>query len=100
MTADSSAENEAGLRITRAGLILQIVTLFIFLALFGDFLWRYKQRGGMKKAVRREKLFFGFVMLASVLTFARCIYRVAELKDGYRGELFRDEPLFIVLEGV
>ncbi|KAK4100385.1 hypothetical protein N658DRAFT_101857 [Parathielavia hyrcaniae] len=48
----------------------------------------------------RLKLFFGFMALAILLTLARCAYRLAELHEGYTGELIRDEPLFIGLEGV
>lgn len=48
----------------------------------------------------RLKLFFGFMVLAVVLTLARCVYRLAELHAGYRGGLIREEALFIALEGV
>lgn len=99
MTADSSARNKAGLQITRAGLIFQVITLFTFLVLSADFLIRLQRLGGMKKTSKEEKHFFIFIGLAAWLTFVRCLYRVAELKDGYSGKLFQDEVLFIVLEG-
>jgi len=43
----------------------------------------------------RLKLYFGFMVLAILLTLARCSYRLAELHEGYRGGLVRDEGLFI-----
>jgi hypothetical protein len=45
-------------------------------------------------------MFFGFMVTAVVITLARCAYRLAELHEGYEGEMVGDEGLFIALEGV
>ncbi len=37
--------------------------------------------------------------LAAVCIFVRCIFRVAELKDGFGGPLANDEITFMILEG-
>jgi hypothetical protein len=55
---------------------------------------------GTVASATRLKLFFAFMALAVVLTLVRCAYRLAELHEGYGGELVRDEGLFIGLEGV
>lgn len=48
----------------------------------------------------RLKLFFGFMVLAILLTLVRCSYRLAELHAGYTGEFIHEEGMFIGLEGV
>jgi len=49
---------------------------------------------------RRFIIFVAFLVLAIVCIFIRCCYRIAELRAGYKGVLFRDEPTFIGLESV
>ncbi|KAK8026152.1 hypothetical protein PG990_003975 [Apiospora arundinis] len=90
---------QAGVDLALAGLSLQVAVIIIFCGLFVDYLTRYFRTGATDKFGRRAKLFFGFMALAIVLILVRCIYRVVELREGYSGELVRDEPLFIGLEG-
>lgn len=90
------------------GLALQVVAIVIFSSLFIDYMIRYfkspqyraEVEAGGAKFGPRLKLFFGFMGLATVLIFVRCAYRLAELRQGYTGDLIKDEPLFIGLEGV
>jgi hypothetical protein len=100
----------------------EVFTIVLFCAFFADYLIRYFRSGhwqrlgntdthssdedpaastmGMVHSATRLKLFFGFMVLAVILTLVRCAYRLAELHEGYAGELVRDEALFIGLEGV
>lgn len=48
----------------------------------------------------RVKILTGFMAAAILLILARCLYRVEELREGYRGEMMTKESLFIGLEGV
>jgi phosphatidylglycerophosphate synthase len=94
-----------GVDMALVGLSLQVFTTVIFCSFFADYLIRYfrseiYRSGSGAKMDRRSKLFFGFLALAILLILARCAYRLAELHDGYRGGLIRDEALFIGLEGV
>jgi hypothetical protein len=120
LSVNTSGKSEIGVNLTLAGLALQVFTLLIFCGFFGDYLLRYmrQSRAGSlefmrlteqvseqdkkqrKKDMRRIQIFFGFMVLTIVLIFTRCSYRLAELHEGYRGRLNRDELLFIVLEGV
>lgn len=93
-------------------------TILLFCGFFADFLVRYFRAGvwryegafgapapagggvGGQPDGARLRLFFGFMVLAVVLILARCAYRLAELNEGYGGELVSDEALFIGLEGV
>jgi hypothetical protein len=92
-----------------------VFTILLFCGFFGDFLVRYFRAGAWRYEVSfsgsgnetrkqpdgtRLMLFFGFMVLAVVLILARCAYRLAELNEGYDGELVGDEALFIALEGV
>jgi hypothetical protein len=96
------------------GLSLQVFTIVVFCAFFVDYLVRYFRWSGVRFEVggngdgngggvvdgRRLNLFFGFMVTAVVITLARCAYRLAELHEGYEGEMVKDEGLFIALEGV
>lgn len=37
--------------------------------------------------------------LATLTIFVRCVFRVAELQEGFNGELANDEVTFMILEG-
>lgn len=84
-----------------AGLILQCITLTAFSVLFADFMFRLLRSAHVKALIRRDTVFLSFLVLAVVCTFARCVFRAYELKDGYIGsELITHEDWFIGLEGV
>ncbi|EER27349.1 hypothetical protein D8B26_006596 [Coccidioides posadasii str. Silveira] len=104
---------DLGKNIMIAGLVAQVVTLSAFILLAVDFSIRAYRRmrsmGGdaaLDPRHARLRASFGFraflvALAVSTLTiFTRCVYRVAELSEGWDGPLMRDEPLFIVLEGV
>ena len=90
---------KSGVQISMAGLILQVITLVIFVALFADYVLRYKKKSAASNPLQsRIKLFLGFLFLSIIFVLVRCLYRVDELRDGYDGPLIRNEPLFMVLE--
>ncbi|KAM3465064.1 hypothetical protein NHJ6243_001863 [Beauveria neobassiana] len=91
-----------GVDISMAGLILQVVVIVIFMAAFFDYMVRLARSGRARAELTawRSVAFFAGLVAACVFILTRCSFRVAELKDGYTGELFREEVLFIVLEGV
>lgn len=90
--------NKSGVKISMAGLILQVITLVIFVGLFIDYVVRYRRRSAAGGLQRRVKIFLGFLFLSIIFILIRCIYRVDELQDGYDGPLIRNEPLFMILE--
>lgn len=67
----------------------------------GEYMYRYF-RSGINTDIQswRPYTFFSFLSLAILLITIRCVFRLVELRQGYRGSLVRDEVLFIVLEGV
>lgn len=82
-----------------AGLALQVIVLTAFIACFADYMVRYLRSSRAAAFDWRLKTFFTGLSVSIVIILARCAYRVAELKDGYDGELIREEGPFIALEG-
>jgi len=91
---------DVGVDISMAGLILQVVVIMAFVVAFADYMVRYWRTGRMSAFGWRLKAFFAGLVAAIVLILTRCAYRVAELKDGYSGDMIRHEIPFIILEGV
>jgi hypothetical protein len=97
-----------------AGLSFQVVTLLIFICLCADFALRtfrrYKSMGEdafdqnpIFIQMRASWKFKGFVCaltLATICIFWRSVYRVAELSEGWTGNLIRHQWLFVGFEGV
>lgn len=104
MSSSSSGGSEVGVDIALAGLSFQVVTILTFSCFLIDFILRYFRSPQGRKAAAivgaRLKLFFGFMFFAMALTVVRSIYRVIELREGYSGDLIKDEAVFIGLEGV
>ncbi|KAK4215380.1 sphingoid long-chain base transporter RSB1 [Rhypophila decipiens] len=120
LSTSTSGKSQTGVDLALVGLSFQVFTIVLFCAFFGDYLYRYFRSGvwksniaqsrmlkgsghdgkGRLSPMTRLKLFFGFMVVAILLILARCSYRLAELHEGYRGEMIRDEGLFIGLEGV
>jgi hypothetical protein len=111
-TAKDSKGSKRGVDIMIAGLISQVVTMVAFLALWGDFVLRTRRArlsGSLSRtqpplydqlrAYKTFALFQWALFTATILIFVRCVYRVAELWDGFGGHLANDEVTFMIFEG-
>jgi hypothetical protein len=107
-TADSGSDmQDVGTDLMIAGVIFQVVILAVFGYFLGEYTLRtYHRRDQLsehslvlfnKKSFR---CFMGAIIAAYIGIFVRCVYRIPELTGGWRSELMRNEPEFIVLEGV
>lgn len=97
-----------------AGLAFQVFTLLIFMILCVDFAIRtrrrYKSMGQdafdqnpifvTLRGSLRFKGFIGALTLATICIFWRSVYRVAELGEGWTGNLIKRQWLFVGFEGV
>jgi hypothetical protein len=97
-----------------AGLAFQVFTLLIFIILSLDFalrtLRRHRALGDAALdqnpafvTLRQSWKFRGFLValsLATITIFWRSTYRVAELSEGWTGQLVRKQGQFIGFEGV
>lgn len=97
-TGYTLAAVNVGVNITKAGLVLQVVLLVLFLSLFLDYLFALR-RTSLVQTPKRMRMFLCFLGLTVVFILVRCIYRIIELKDGYFGPNYRHQGAFIALEG-
>lgn len=117
LASTESHENKnpaLGDHIMVAGLAFQVFTLLIFMVLCIDFAVRtrrrYKELGEaaldqnpLFVKLRHSWQFKGFLIgltLATICIFWRSVYRVAELGEGWEGNLIRHQYYFVGFEGV
>lgn len=105
-TARNAKGSRRGVDIMIAGLISQVITMTLFLLLWADFVLRTRRSGAQGPALfeslRQTKTFSRFqwsLFTATLFIFIRCIYRVAELWDGFGGKLANHEATFMIFEG-
>lgn len=106
--ADSGTSLEqSGIDTMIAGLILQVISLAVFLLVGIDFAWRCHRTKRLdlspgKVSVRNRpyfKMFLASIVLATILILIRSIFRVAELWEGFDGDLWNNETDFLILDG-
>ena len=106
-TAEDQSESKTGRTIMVAGVVFQVVSLFIFMGLWLEFIFRLRRTSESTKEVRFVELrntkrftWFQFALgLAVVLIFIRSVYRIAELQQGFNGPMANNEVSFMILEG-
>ncbi|KAF4959390.1 hypothetical protein FGADI_1712 [Fusarium gaditjirri] len=89
---------ETGEDISIAGLVFQVVTLLIFVALFIDYVIRASKSPARYRLTKPILTFLFFLFLSTIFILIRCGYRIVELNGGYFSAIFRDEGLYIALE--
>jgi tellurite resistance protein TehA-like permease len=103
MSSNSNGSSQIGIDIVLAGLSFQVFTLTIFVILASDYAIKYLRHRSNVRSTTTFKVFASFLALAIILILTRCVYRIVELRQGYRGKkakLIRNQGLFIGLEGV
>jgi len=109
-TAATASSRNASTHILLAGLVIQAVSLCLFLVCAADVLRRVRAAGPdaprnadsalvSLRASSRWPAFLVAVGAAAVLIFIRTVYRVVELSGGFAGSLAQAEVPFMVLEG-
>lgn len=100
-----SSLQDTGINIMIAGLSAQVVSLLVYITLCSDFAWRaYRNRDNWvpkHDSLRRTVLFKAFLWALAISTlavFARSVFRVAELSEGFDSDLAKDEVTFMILE--
>ncbi|KAF2633117.1 RTA1-domain-containing protein [Macroventuria anomochaeta] len=102
----TGAGRQTGTNIMIAGLLLQVISLAVFLLYLSYFALQCR-RGSLdmdpaKVSCRERGLFKVFLvslLLATVAILVRSTYRVAELWQGFSGELWNNEKDFMILDG-
>jgi len=105
-TANTESVGRKGLDIMIAGLVLQAISLAVFLLVAADFAWCCRRgvlnmdRGKQRTRSRIVfKAFMASVLLAAVAVLIRSVFRAAELWGGFSGRLWNDETDFLILDG-
>lgn len=106
-TANTNTSQDIGNDLMMAGIAWQVLTLLVFGILVADYCLRaYKNRASFTPATvallrsRNFRLFAGAVTLAYFAIFTRCVFRIAEMANGWANSIMQDETDFIVLDGV
>ncbi|KAI0639047.1 RTA-like protein [Trametes polyzona] len=99
--------SKTGEHIFLAGLVLQLFSFAVFVILALRFLYRIKTMDphvwtvDADKPWHRDWRTLGFVLIvSSVGILIRCVYRVIELSQGYRGHLATTEAFFYGLDSL
>ncbi|KAI0056244.1 RTA1-domain-containing protein [Artomyces pyxidatus] len=110
----SNADNDLhkaniGGNIMLGGIVFQLVAIVFYVALAGEFLFRYiKDRPFLRSGsvlqrrgstTQRMKILLGGMSFMTVCIFIRSIYRTIELSDGWDGKIMSTQVLFNVLDG-
>ncbi|CDR43753.1 CYFA0S12e03950g1_1 [Cyberlindnera fabianii] len=98
-----------GTHVMVAGLVLQVVSMTIFLVLFLHFLIRVKYFGSSSmseykyKHIRDTRLFKMWplvILIGVIFVYIRCIYRCVELGEGWNGYLITHEIYFMLFDAM
>lgn len=109
-TADDQDQQDLGDNLMMAGISWQVVALFFFAVMVSFYVFR-RWRGvkthhplnAEAAATIRDvkfRLFALGIVTAWLAIFIRCVYRIIEMAGGWGNDIMRNEPGFIVLEGV
>ncbi|KAH3680410.1 hypothetical protein WICMUC_000341 [Wickerhamomyces mucosus] len=108
---------DKGTHITVAGLSFQVFSTTAFIIFYIYFIWKikYLQRSQYQQLedtdqfdsrfvdIRSSKNFRYYpyiIFLGTILVYVRCIYRVAELSEGWSGYLITHEIYFMILDAL
>ena len=98
---------DIGTNMMIAGIVWQVATLMVFGTLVVDYVIRTRRDWGnvpesakMLASKKSFKFFTYGVLTAFITVFLRCVYRIAEMVEGWANPIMRDEPSFTVFEGL
>ena len=104
---DQPDQQQLGTNLMIAGIVFQVVTLFVFGALAARYAMNaYQGRSRFSQSTvallheTRFKLFLTSLAVAYMTIFIRCVYRIAELAGGWGNPIMQKENEYIVLESV
>lgn len=106
-TASTNSTQNIGNDLMMAGIVWQVITLLAFATLVVDYCYRaYTRRATFTQATvnllssKKFQMFAGAIFFAFLTIFTRCVFRIAEMANGWANPIMQDETDFIVLDGV
>ena len=116
VASQNDQDTKVGTNILIAGLVWQVFTLTLFIILASEYAVRVLRNGRhtrrtshtndqlqgheMISGTGRFHFFIFCLALALLTIYIRCVYRIAELSQGWDGPLIKNQATFIGLEGV
>ncbi|ERF75848.1 hypothetical protein EPUS_01214 [Endocarpon pusillum Z07020] len=107
--AEDDSLGQIGINIMIAGVSWQVFSLGLFAVVCLEFAWRVRKarEEDLNQQVEfvdlrrttRFKVFLWVLAGATLAIFVRCVFRCAELSEGFDGRLANDEVTLMVLEG-
>ncbi|KAF9770298.1 hypothetical protein IL306_012177 [Fusarium sp. DS 682] len=82
-----------------AGVVFQLASMSVFVALAIDFLFRSIRQGMLKSRKQSSVPILSAMALSLLCIYVRSIYRTIELSEGWTGYLITHERYFIALDG-
>ncbi|KAI9837863.1 MAG: hypothetical protein M1838_004729 [Thelocarpon superellum] len=102
----NQAQANRGIHIMAGGLAFQVASLVLFAVLCAEFAFRVRRHptelDPTHAELRHSKQFLAFLYalaLAVTCIIVRSVFRVAELSQGFDGQLANEEVTFMLLEG-
>jgi RTA1 like protein len=99
ITYDKGESPDPGTHTMVAGIAFQTVSMAIFMLLFVEYIIKYLGRSKDWRTTSWKVLVYT-LLGSSVCIFARSVYRVVELAQGWNGSLITQETYFIVFDSV
>lgn len=105
---ENPGQANLGSQIMIAGVSFQVVTLFLFSVMATTYALRRWHGTNLRPLTGsasdtwqdgKFRFFVGGTVTAFITIFIRCVYRIIEMKGGWRNPIMRDEITFIVLDG-
>ena len=103
-----NGNTDTGTNIMVAGIVFQLFTITVFVALAADFVRRCLQHRELlphlvdrdpRKSLRPAIILFAATTFSIACVYVRCIYRTIELAQGWDGDLISQEKYFIAMDG-
>ena len=103
---DDPSKQNIGNDLMLSGIAWQVVTLIVFIGFASDFFLRmYRNRHRLTPAASalladpKFKLFLCALFTATLTIFTRCVFRIAEMANGWSNPIMQSQIKFIILDG-
>lgn len=104
-SGNNASLRDVGDRLMITGIAWQVLTLLIFATATTDFtVRRFKSSEPLSPAAQslfnntKFRIFIAGNLVAYLAIFVRCVYRIAEMANGWRNPIMQDQALFIGAE--
>ncbi|KAM0746418.1 RTA1-domain-containing protein [Meredithblackwellia eburnea MCA 4105] len=98
LALQSNNDTTPGTHIMVAGIAVQLLGMVVFSILGCEFFWRTRSAAAQSQG--KVNLLAFALAFSSFWILVRCVYRVVELAQGWKGYLITHQPYFIALDAI